>query len=242
MIAAAVAALLAWTYLLLLHGRFWQAGPMLAPARPERAPAVDVVIPARNEAEGIEAAVRSLLAQDYTGALRIIVVDDRSTDGTGDIARAISDERLAVITGVERPAGWSGKLWAVEQGVARSSAGLVLLTDADILHEPAHVATLVAKAERDGLDLVSEMVALRAVSLAERALVPAFVFFFQLLYPLRAGKRSGPADCRGSRRDDAGAAGCAGPDRRHCEPAGGADRRRDAGSADQARRPDLFGS
>ena len=183
MIAVAAVALLAWAYLLLFHGRFWQAGPVLMPARPEHAPAVDMVIPARNEAEGIGAAVRSLLAQDYAGALQIILVDDRSTDGTGDVARAIVDDRLVVIAGAERPPGWSGKLWAVEQGVARSSAGLVLLTDADILHDPAHVATLVAKAERDRLDLVSEMVALRVVSPAERALVPAFVFFFQLLYP-----------------------------------------------------------
>ena len=155
----------------------------MAPARPTLAPAVDVVVPARNEAEGIEAAVRSLLAQDYAGALRVIVVNDRSTDETGAIVGAIGDERLIVLDGVERPPGWSGKLWAVEQGVAVGTAGLVLLTDADILHDEAHVATLVAKAERDGLDLVSEMVALRAVSLAERALVPAFVFFFQLLYP-----------------------------------------------------------
>lgn len=183
MIAVAAAALLAWAYLLLLHGRFWQSGPVLHAARPSAAPPVDVVIPARDEAEGIAAALRSLLAQDYAGALRIILVDDRSTDGTGDIARAIDDERLVVIAGAERPAGWSGKLWAVEQGVASSTAGLVLLTDADIAHDAAHVSTLVAKAERDGLDLVSEMVALRAVSLAERALVPAFVFFFQLLYP-----------------------------------------------------------
>ncbi len=183
MIVLAAVALLAWAYLLLLHGRFWQAGPVLAPARPIHAAAVDVVIPARNEAEGIDASLRSLLAQDYAGPLRIIVVDDRSTDGTGALARAIGDERLAVIDGAERPAGWSGKLWAVEQGVACSTAPLLLLTDADILHDPAHVSTLVAKAERDRLDLVSEMVALRAASPAERALVPAFVFFFQLLYP-----------------------------------------------------------
>lgn len=183
MITVAALALLAWAYLLLWHGRFWQAGPTLSPARPERAAAVDVVVPARNEADGIEAALRSLLAQSYAGTLRVILVDDRSTDGTGEIARGIGDDRLVVVAGAERPAGWSGKLWAVEQGVAQSTAGLVLLTDADIVHDPAHVATLVAKAERDRLDLVSEMVALRAVSLAERALVPAFVFFFQLLYP-----------------------------------------------------------
>ena len=183
MIAVAALALAVWAYLLVAHGRFWQAGPMLPPAMPTAHPPVDVVIPARDEADGIEAALRSLLAQEYAGKLQIIVVDDRSTDGTGAIARGIDDPRLTVIDGAERPPGWSGKLWAVEQGVAQSTAGLILLTDADIVHDPAHIATLVAKAERDRLDLVSEMVALRVMSLAERALVPAFVFFFQLLYP-----------------------------------------------------------
>lgn len=183
MTVLAAAALLAWAYLLMGHGRFWQAGPALAAAAPRTAPAVDVVIPARDEAGSIAAAVRSLLTQEYAGWLHVIVVDDGSEDGTGDLARALDDGRLSVITGTERPAGWSGKLWAMEQGVRRTEAGLILLTDADIVHDPLHVATLVAKAERDGLDLVSEMVALRAESLAERALVPAFVFFFQLLYP-----------------------------------------------------------
>ncbi|MBC7800025.1 MAG: glycosyltransferase, partial [Gemmatimonadaceae bacterium] len=183
MIVLAVLAAMAWVYLLAFHGRFWQAGPSLAPSAPATAPAVDVVIPARDEAEGIAAAVRSVLAQEYAGPLRVIVVDDGSTDGTGAIVRAIDDPRLTVIDGAARPPGWSGKLWAVSQGVAHGSAGFVLLTDADIVHDPAHVATLVAKAERNGLDLVSEMVALRCTSWAERALVPAFVFFFQLLYP-----------------------------------------------------------
>ena len=113
----------------------------------------------------------------------MILVDDGSTDGTGAIARGIVDARLVVIDGAARPPGWSGKLWAVSQGVAQGAAGLVLLTDADIVHEPLHLATLAAKLEADGLDLVSEMVELRCSSLAERALVPAFVFFFQLLYP-----------------------------------------------------------
>ena len=178
-----IAAFGAWAYLLLAHGRFWQAGPMLAPARSDTAPPVDVVIPARDEAAGIGAALRSLLAQDYAGPLRVIVVDDGSTDGTGAIARALQDPRLEVLDGRPRPPGWSGKLWAVSQGVAHTEAEYVLLTDADIVHAPSHIATLVAKAERDGLDLVSEMVALRCHSLAERALVPAFVFFFQLLFP-----------------------------------------------------------
>ncbi len=240
MTVLAVLALLTWAYLLLGHGRFWSAGPSLAPAAPRAAPAVDVVVPARDEAESIKAALRSLLAQEYGGALRVILVDDGSTDGTGEIARSVPtvvagldpaihagprndagaapgervpidglrhmpfrvDGRiksghdglgqetgsvaLEIITGRPRPAGWSGKQWAVHQGVERGSAPLILLCDADIVHDPAHLATLVAKLEADNLDLVSEMVALNCSSLAERALVPAFVFFFQLLYPFAA--------------------------------------------------------
>lgn len=211
-VATGVAALAlgAWAYLLAGHGRFWQSGPALVPARPVPAPGrgaglpdadgpdagtpapsaravdapdVDVVVPARDEAEGIGAALASLLAQDYPGRLRVVVVDDASTDGTGAIARGFADPRLLVLDARPRPPGWSGKLWAVAQGVAHTRADLVLLTDADIVHDPAHVSTLVAKAQRDGLDLVSEMVELRCHSAAERALVPAFVFFFQLLYP-----------------------------------------------------------
>lgn len=172
-----------WLYLLLGHGRFWSAGPSLAPVRLVTAPPVDVVVPARDEAAGVAAALRSLLQQDYPGALRVILVDDGSTDGTGDIARGIDDSRLTVVAGAARPPGWSGKLWAVAQGVAEGRAPLLLLTDADILHEPLHLATLVDKMQSERMDLVSEMVELRCESLAERALVPAFVFFFQLLYP-----------------------------------------------------------
>ena len=172
-----------WAYLLLAHGRFWSAGPSLAPATPSVAPSVDVVIPARDEAESITACLRSLLAQDYPGPLRVILVDDRSSDGTGSIARSINDSRLHVLDGADRPVGWSGKLWAVSQGVRFASAPLVFLCDADIVHDTAHVSTLVAKLEADQLDLVSEMVELNCASSAERALVPAFVFFFQLLYP-----------------------------------------------------------
>lgn len=179
----AAVALLAWAYLLLAHGRFWSAGPVLAPQRLSAAPPLDIVVPARDEAEGVGAALRSLLAQDYPGPLRVILVDDGSMDGTGAIARSLGDPRLTVLDGAPRPPGWSGKLWAVSQGVAAGHADLVLLTDADIVHDPLHLATLAAKMERDGLHLVSEMVELRCTSFAEQALVPAFVFFFQLLYP-----------------------------------------------------------
>ena len=195
----ALLAVLAWVYLWLLHGQFWRDGPDLPPAPAgvglpavpagvglpagEALPAVDVVVPARNEAACVAAALSSLLAQSYPGRLRVFVVDDRSTDGTGALARAIGDQRLSVIDGAEPPAGWSGKLWAVQQGVAAADAPVLLLTDADIVHAPDHLARLVAKLDRDRLDLVSEMVALNCQSAAERWLVPEFVYFFQLLYP-----------------------------------------------------------
>ena len=185
MTTLAVLSLLVWLYLLLAHGRFWHSGPELAPARPVAAPPVAVVVPARDEAPVIGQTLRSLLAQDYAGPLRVILVDDGSSDGTGAIARAHGRPAAALcVDGKPRPAGWSGKLWAVAQGLAEAEATeLVLLTDADIVHDPRHVATLVAQAERGDLDLVSEMVALACDTPAEHALVPAFVFFFQLLYP-----------------------------------------------------------
>ncbi len=181
----ALIAAFAWAWLLALHGRFWSAGPVLAPALPATTPPVAAVVPARDEAEGIAASIGSLLAQDYAGPFRVILVDDGSTDGTATIAAALPGaERLTIVPGTPRPAGWAGKLWAVQQGVAAAGdAALILLTDADIVHDPRHVATLVAQAERTGVDLVSEMVALNCESPAERALVPAFVYFFQLLYP-----------------------------------------------------------
>jgi hopene-associated glycosyltransferase HpnB len=184
MTTAAILTLVIWVYLLFGRGTFWQAGPVLPVAYPATTPSVAVVVPARDEAPLVEASLRSLLAQDYSGPFRVILTDDNSTDGTGQIARSIGDPRLTVAAGAPRPAGWSGKLWAVSQGVAEAgTAELVLLTDADIVHEPAHLSSLVHKIERGDLDLVSEMVNLACDSSAERALVPAFVFFFQLLYP-----------------------------------------------------------
>lgn len=180
----AVVALLIWLYLAVGRGRFWSAGPVLRLGYSPTTPAVAIVVPARDEAPVIEATLRSLLAQDYTGPFRIIVVDDGSSDGTGDIVRSIEDPLVTVVTAAARPAGWSGKLWAVSQGVAETGTEeLVLLTDADIVHGAAHLSSLVARIERYDLDLVSEMVKLTCESWAERALVPAFVFFFQLLYP-----------------------------------------------------------
>jgi hopene-associated glycosyltransferase HpnB len=181
----AAACLLAWAWLLALHGRFWRSGPELPPSKPEHAPPVAIVVPARDEAETIAASIASLLAQDYAGELRVILVDDGSSDATAALAGALPDPlgRLAILTAAPRPPGWAGKLWAVHQGVAASDAGLLLLTDADIEHDRAHVATLVAQLQHSGADMASEMVRLHCQSWAERALVPAFVYFFQLLYP-----------------------------------------------------------
>lgn len=184
MTTLAALALVIWLWLLFAHGRFWQEGPVLAAAVPRAAPPVAVIVPARDEAAGIAATLRSLLAQDYPGRFRVILVDDESTDGTGACARAIADPRLSVLTGRPRPPGWSGKLWAVAQGVeAAGDAPLLLLTDADIIHDSRHLSALVARAEATGADLVSEMVALACDTPAERALVPGFVYFFQMLYP-----------------------------------------------------------
>jgi len=180
----AILSFLIWCWLLTMRGQFWRAGPVLPVAVPEHAPPVAIVVPARDEARFIARSIGSLLAQDYPGPFHVTLVDDRSEDGTGGIARGIGDSRLTVLTGSERPAGWAGKLWALRQGVA--SAGdpeFYLFTDADIEHDPPHLASLVAMAERHGLDMVSEMVSLSCESWAEKGLIPAFVFYFQLLYP-----------------------------------------------------------
>jgi len=185
MTVLATVSLVAWLYLVFAHGWFWRTGVQLRPARHGRLPDVAVVIPARDEADVIGRSLASLLAQDYPGRLRVVLVDDGSSDATVAVAEALADadERLLVIQGTARPHGWAGKLWAVHQGIAATDEALLLLTDADITHDPRHVATLVAQAERQGLDMVSEMVKLNCTSLAERALIPAFVYLFAMLYP-----------------------------------------------------------
>jgi hopene-associated glycosyltransferase HpnB len=177
----AVLALLVWTYLVLAHGKFWSSTPEIQPQVPRELPDVDVVVPARDEAATIDAVVQSLLAQDYRGKFRLILVDDNSSDGTA--AAAGHATNLTVLRLESKPSGWSGKLWALSQGIAAGDAPLLLLTDADIVHDPRHLSTLVAQLNQSRLDLVSEMVTLNCCSLAERALVPAFVYFFQMLYP-----------------------------------------------------------
>jgi hopene-associated glycosyltransferase HpnB len=177
----ALLSLLVWLYLVLAHGKFWSAGPKLKPASSAEFPEVDVIVPARDEAETIGPVIASLVAQDYAGPLRITLVDDNSTDGTA--AAAGTAPNLRVLRGQPKPAGWSGKLWAVSQGVAASSAPVLLFTDADIVHDPRHLSSLVAKLLQPRVEMVSEMVRLNCTSFAERALVPAFVYFFQMLYP-----------------------------------------------------------
>jgi hopene-associated glycosyltransferase HpnB len=180
----AIFSLIAWLYLALVHGGFWKGGKRLGKATPWSFPSVAIVVPARDEAEGIAASIASLLAQNYAGVFRVILVDDNSTDTTAAIARALpGSERLTVVDGAARPQGWAGKLWAVHQGVAASDTDLVFLTDADIVHDTAHLPSLVAQLQSTGVDMVSEMVELRCESLPERALIPAFVYFFAMLYP-----------------------------------------------------------
>jgi hopene-associated glycosyltransferase HpnB len=177
----ALLSLCAWIYLFFAHGEFWRSRPQLSPAAPRESPDVDIIVPARDEAETIRAAIGSLLAQEYAGKFRVILVDDNSTDGTA--SRAGEAPNLHIIRLDSKPPGWSGKLWALHEGIAASRSSIVLLTDADVVHQPAHLATLMAKLLDSQLDLVSEMVRLNCTSLAERMLVPAFVYFFQMLYP-----------------------------------------------------------
>jgi hopene-associated glycosyltransferase HpnB len=188
--AVALVALVVWLYLLLARGGFWRCTERddRPPPRLPAWPRVAAVVPARNEADGIAQSVGSLLEQDYPGGWTVILVDDDSSDGTADVARrtANASERLRVVTSRGLPAGWTGKLWALEQGISTAlaqSPDYLLLTDADIVHAPDSVSRLVARAETDGLVLTSLMVKLRCESFAERANIPAFIFFFQMLYP-----------------------------------------------------------
>ncbi|HLI12612.1 MAG TPA: glycosyltransferase [Alphaproteobacteria bacterium] len=198
----AVLALAAWIVQLTLRGGFWRADVRLERDKPGFGPwpKVIAVIPARNEASIIRRSVASLLGQDYPGRLSLIVVDDRSDDDTAEEARRTAaelgaEDRLVVMAGAPLPEGWTGKLWAVEQGVRRAATRaeptFLLLTDADISHDERSLRRLVAKAESDKVDLVSLMVLLRCRSGWERLLIPAFVFFFQMLYPFPLVNRPG---------------------------------------------------
>jgi hopene-associated glycosyltransferase HpnB len=222
-----------WIGLLTLRGQFWRTDQRLEVGETmlESLPTVCAVIPARNEADLLPVSLRSLLSQDYHGSFTVFLVDDHSTDGTPDIALGVGhalnkSQQLQIVSAQALPPGWTGKLWAIEQGIqaveTRHVASLqkpdvaslqkpdvaslqkpdvaslkkpdvaslekpdyYLLTDADIEHDIANLRRLVAKAEKDNLDLVSVMVRLRCKSLWEQLLIPAFVFFFQKIYPFR---------------------------------------------------------
>lgn len=177
----------AWLWMLAFRGRFWLIEPPATAVEPPTWPAVVALIPARDEAATIGEAVGSLMAQDYPGSLHVIVVDDQSADQTAGIARAAG---ASVVAGTMLPPGWTGKLWALAQGVAAAESAhpgveVYLLTDADIRHSPGELRQMVAGLIADRLDLSSLMVRLATDTVAERAIVPAFVYFFRLLYPFR---------------------------------------------------------
>ena len=213
---ACTAAAVAWVYLVAAHGSFWRTSQRLprVAAEPRAWPDVVAVVPARNEAAMLPVTLPTLLGQDYPGALTVLVVDDGSTDGTGDAAARIAGparghRALRVIPGVPPPAGerWAGKVWAMQQGLAASGPvapgedGYLQFTDADIAWEAHHLRRLVAAAEGDDRDLVSQMALLRTATGWERVVVPAFVYFFAQLYPFR--QVNGPGS-----RTAAAAGGC----------------------------------
>ena len=208
-----------WLYLLLFRAGFWrmrERDTMPVPV-PASWPRVVAVVPARNEADVIQHSLASLIAQDYPGEFHIILVDDQSDDGTGELARALGPARLTVLTGAPRPKGWTGKLWAMQQGCEQArtrAAEFIWFTDADIAHSPDNLRNLVARAEQDGKVLVSLMARLNCRTTAEHFLIPAFVFFFDMLYPF--GAVNDP-----KRRIAAAAGGCMLVRRAPLEAAGG---------------------
>jgi hopene-associated glycosyltransferase HpnB len=225
--AATVVSLLAlvgWLYLLAGHGRYWRTDQRLprgtdrwvpggdgSPGEPRPWPAVTAVVPARDEAGMLPLTLPSLLDQDYPGAFAVVLVDDQSADGTAAVARRLADgarRELTVVEGSPPPEGWAGKVWAMARGadVAGTLSGAeppayLLFTDADVAHRRGSVTALVRAAEGDRRDLVSQMALLRAETGWERALVPAFVYFFAMLYPFRRVNRA-------AARTAAAAGGC----------------------------------
>ncbi len=190
LVPLAAVALAVWVWLALARGLFWRTDQRLPGAPdPDRWPPVAVVVPARDEAEVLPATLPTLVGQDYPGPVRVILVDDGSTDGTGELAARIGPA-VTVVRPAEPPPGWTGKLWALAAGVAEAGeVDYLLFTDADIAHRAGSFAALVRAAEGHRLDLVSQMARLRVHTGWERLVVPAFVYFFALLYPFRWSNR-----------------------------------------------------
>jgi len=202
-----IIALAIWLHLFFGRGWFWRIGELNADRAMTETlskwPSVVAVVPARNEAETIEQVVTSLMKQDYTGEFSIVVVDDHSDDSTASIARQVADEngapdRLKVVSASALLDGWTGKLWALNEGLSNSTVlhsaatganvaaevpAYYWFTDADVTHAPDTLQRLLVRAEQEKLDLASLMVLLQAKTLPERALIPAFLYFFLMLYP-----------------------------------------------------------
>jgi hopene-associated glycosyltransferase HpnB len=186
-----------WLYLALFRGFFWRLRPFGDDLAQHEAltawPCVIAVVPARDEAGTIRQSLTSLLRQDYAGEFSVIVVDDHSDDTTAQIAQQTARElnaelRVAIHSAAALAPGWTGKLWALNEGVRHASAGAPAyywFTDADIVHAPGTLRRLVSRAQRDHLGLASLMVLLQARTLPERALIPSFLFYFLKLYPPR---------------------------------------------------------
>jgi hopene-associated glycosyltransferase HpnB len=193
----AALSLVIWLYLAVARGNFWHLHEFdddtAKHESPSAWPPVVAVIPARNEAATIAQVLASMLKQDYAGEFSVVLVDDHSEDATAQIARKAARElnaesRVNICTAPALPPGWTGKLWALNEGIsqaAHAAPTYYWFTDADIVHAPGTLKRLVARADRDHLDLISLMVFLQAKTFPERTLIPAFLFFFLKLYPPR---------------------------------------------------------
>jgi len=186
--------LVIWIYLFFARGNFWQLQEDTIDPKPlERWPRVLAVVPARNEAETMARSTSSLAKQDYPGEFSVIIVDDHSSDDTAAVAIKAAQQcdasaRVAIHTAADLAPGWTGKVWAMNEGVQAASGqapDYFWFTDADIVHAPDTLQRLVSRAEGDSLDLASLMVLLQAKSAPERFLIPPFLYFFLMLYPPR---------------------------------------------------------
>jgi hopene-associated glycosyltransferase HpnB len=213
---AVLASLVLAIWLGLLASGFWlcrDRDDRMACADPALWPDVVAVVPARNEEDVIARSLGSLAAQDYPGSFRVILIDDNSTDATAQVARSLGSNRISVLSGAPLPSGWTGKLWALSQGIAGAGTPRYLwLTDADIEHAPDTLRRLAAIAEAGDKRLVSFMAHLHCETWPERLLVPAFIYFFKMIYPFNWINRRGPmagaaGGCVLVRRDALEAAG-----------------------------------